>query len=119
MGRLFRKMKTVVRANERNYPFIVQIAVPDGGFGAALGAINAWHRYSKNRQRPGTRQRIGEQDWWRWCFESAAIAEKFQQRFGGEIVHSPVERRTVDRAERPNVLDADLPECSQGAAPPE
>jgi hypothetical protein len=114
MGRLFRKMKTVARANERNFPFIVQIAVPDGGFGAALGAINAWHRYSKNRQRQGSRQSIGEQDCWRWCFESAEIAEKFRQRFGGEIMHSPVERLAGGRAKRPNVSDTDRQECLPG-----
>jgi hypothetical protein len=114
MGRLFRRMKTVARANERNFPFIVQIAVPDGGFGAALGSINAWHRYSKNRQRPGSRQRIGAQDCWRWCFESVEIAQKFQQRFGGEIIHSLVVRRSVGRAEHPDVSDTDRQECVQG-----
>ena len=37
-----------------------------------LDAINAWHLYSK------------------WCFESLAIAEKFSERFGGEIVAAVV-----------------------------
>jgi hypothetical protein len=80
------KTKTYARVNERKFPFVVQIAVPDGGFGCTLDAINAWHFYSKNWQRLGRRLEMGEQQFWRWCFEKHEIAELFRQRFGGEMV---------------------------------
>ncbi len=111
MGNLFRKKKMASCVNERKFPFIVQIAVPDGGFGSTLDAINAWHRYSKQRQRRGHRQHLGEQHFWRWCFESLEIAERFQRRFGGEIVHLVIAPRAARRrgstlqVERPGNLD--------------
>jgi hypothetical protein len=74
------------RSNERHFPFVVQIAVPEGGFGATLDAVNAWHRYSRVRQRNGQRQRVNEQEFWRWCFEDVKTADVFRQRFGGEIL---------------------------------
>jgi hypothetical protein len=67
-----RRRKTTVRVGLRRCPFVVQILMPEGGFGLRLDAINAWHLYSK------------------WCFESLAIAEKFSERFGGEIVAAVV-----------------------------
>jgi hypothetical protein len=74
------------RSNERHFSFVVQIAVPKGGFGPTLDAINAWHHYSRVQQRNGQRQRIEEQDFCRWCFEDVKTADIFRQRFGGEIM---------------------------------
>ncbi len=81
MGNLFRKKKMASRINERKFPFIVQLAVPDGGFGPTLDAINAWHCYSNNRQRRGHRQHLGDQHFWRWCFESVEVAERIPAAF--------------------------------------
>jgi hypothetical protein len=81
-----RKTQLSPHGNERKFPFVVQIAVPDGGFGCTLDAINAWHFYSKHGQRLGRRQEIGEQQFWRWCFAQREIAEHFSRRFGGEMV---------------------------------
>jgi hypothetical protein len=89
----FRKRKMTMPVNERKFPFIVQIAVPDGGFGYKLDGINAWHHYSRNKQRQGKRQTIGGQEYRRWCFESLECAEMFRRRFGGEIVPVIVRRR--------------------------
>jgi len=86
MANLLRLKKVKARSNEAAFPFVVQVAVPDGGFAGTLDAINAWHCYSKNRQRRGQRQRIGLQEYWSWCFEGLEIAEAFRQRFGGEIL---------------------------------
>lgn len=98
MANLLRLKKIKARSNEAAFPFVVQIAVPDGGFGCTLDAINAWHCYSKNRQRRGQRQRIGVREYWSWCFEGLEIAKEFRQRFGGEIlpvtIRSRPERRT-------------------------
>jgi hypothetical protein len=95
MGNLSRKRNIAAYVNERNFPFVVQIPVPDDGFGSRLDAINAWHRYSKNKQRRGRPQSLGEKKFWRWCFKEFESADKFRQRFGGEVVSGPVRR--VDR----------------------
>jgi hypothetical protein len=100
MGNLSRKKKVAAHVNERNFPFVVQIAVPDDGFGSKLDAINAWHRYSKSKQRRGRPQFLGKKKFWRWCFTSLEIAEKFRQRFGGEIVLEAIKRDTGRKAGR-------------------
>ena len=82
MANLRRNSAATTRINRRRFPFVVQIAVPDGGFGRILDAINAWHHYSKIQQRRHT----GEKDFYRWHFGDMKTAEAFRQRFGGEIV---------------------------------
>lgn len=101
--------KIKARSNEAAFPFVVQIAVPDGGFGYALDAINAWHCYGKNRQRRGQRQHLGAQEYWSWCFEGLEIAKEFRQRFGGEILPITVHARPVRRR------DGVAPESPPGA----
>lgn len=81
-----RRRKTTVRVGLRRCPFVVQILMPEGGFGPRLDAINAWHLYSKNKQRRARPHQVGQQKFGRWCFESLAIAKKFSERFSGEIV---------------------------------
>jgi hypothetical protein len=85
MGHPSRKRKMASRVDERRFPFVVQIAAPEDGFGLMLDAINAWHRYTKVRQHRARPQR-GKQRFGRWCFVSLEIAEKFKARFGGEII---------------------------------
>jgi hypothetical protein len=92
MANLYRKRRVTDRANERHFPFVVQIPVPEGGFASTLDAINAWHCYSKNVQRYGMRRHIGDREIRRWCFESLEIAEAFRLRFGGELVLMTNER---------------------------
>jgi hypothetical protein len=86
MGFSLRKRKMAARINERGFPFVVQIAMPEDGFGLTLDTINAWHRYTKNKQRRARLQGVGRQKFGYWCFQSLEIAHRFRQRFGGEIV---------------------------------
>jgi hypothetical protein len=74
------------RSNERRFPFVVQVAVPEDGFRHALDGINAWHHYHDVQQRVGQRQRVDGQEFSRWCFEDMETAELFRQRFGGELL---------------------------------
>jgi hypothetical protein len=92
MANLLRMKKVTARVNEREYPFVVQVAVPDGGFECTLEAINAWHGYSRSKQRRGQRYRVGEQEFWSWCFDGLEIAKSFRHRFGGEIMPVKVRR---------------------------
>lgn len=115
MANLLRLKKIKARSNEAAFPFVVQIAVPDGGFGCTLDAIYAWHCYSKNRQRRGQRQRVGAQEYWTWCFEGLEIAKEFRHRFGGEILPMTVRARPERRRD---VMTPAFPpaDCSANAA---
>jgi len=106
MANLLRLKKIKARSNEAAFPFVVQIAVPDGGFGCTLDAINAWHCYSKNRQRRGQRQRVGVREYWSWCFEGLEIAKQFRQRFGGEIMPVTIRPRPERRGGLPALAPA-------------
>jgi hypothetical protein len=86
MGLSLRKRKMAASVNERRFPFVVQIAMPEDGFGLMLGTINAWHRYTKNKQRRAHLRDVGQQKFGYWCFQSLEIAERFRERFGGAIV---------------------------------
>jgi hypothetical protein len=86
----------------RRWPFVVQIAAPEAGFGSKLDAINAWHRYAKIKQRRAQPHQAGPQKFGRWCFEALESAERFKERFGGEIVPTTaaIEKRELVGAPR-------------------
>lgn len=100
MAELLRMSEVMVRVNERDFPFVVQIAVPDGGFECTLGAIDARHHYNRNPQRRGQRYHAGEQEFWRWCFDGLEIAKAVRHRFGGEILPVAIRLRTDRRPDR-------------------
>jgi hypothetical protein len=87
-----RTKKTTPPVRRDEFLFVVQIAAPDGGFGCTLDAINAWHYYSNNTQRRASPQRLGEREFWTWCFEGLETAKSFRHRFGGEIVPVTMQR---------------------------
>ncbi len=93
-----RKKKVNAHVNERDFPFVVQIAVPDGGFECTLDAINAWHYFSRNPQYRGQHRYIGDQEFRSWHFEGLEIAKAFRHRFGGEILPVTIRTRTSRRS---------------------
>src|SRR6202790_3940983 len=106
-----RMKKTTARARPARvrpgeFLFVVQIAAPDGGFGCTLDAINAWHYYSNNTQRRGRPHRLGEREFWSWCFEGLEIAKSFRHRFGGEIVPLSIKRRPERRRDPASQIPA-------------
>jgi hypothetical protein len=101
-----RSKKTPARVRQRDFPFVVQIVVPDGGFGCTLDAVNAWHYYTKNTQRRGPPQRLGEREFWSWCFEGLEMAKSFRHRFGGEIVPVSIKRRPERRRDPASQIPA-------------
>jgi hypothetical protein len=78
-----RKGEITARMNERDLPHIVEVALPDGGFGWALDAMYDFHRLRGIQSRQGRRQRRDEQEYVRWCFASVIDADVFAQQFGG------------------------------------
>ncbi len=66
MADLLRKDKTTASADKRDCPFVVQIVVPDGGFGCTPDAVNAWKHYRRRRQ--GRLRRVAGQEFWHRCY---------------------------------------------------
>ena len=75
-----RKGEITAPMNERDLPHIVELAIPDGGFGRTLDEVEAFHRL---RGIMSHRQRRDEQEYVRWCFASVIDADDFAQQFGG------------------------------------
>lgn len=81
-----RKGEITAAMNERDAPYIVELAVPEGGFGHALLAMYDFHRLRGIESREGRRQRRDEQEYVRWCFASVFDAYEFTQQFGGTLI---------------------------------
>jgi hypothetical protein len=99
MADLVRMSKTTVRLGERDFPFVVQVAVPDGGFECTLGVIDAWHHHNGN-PRSRLRHATGEQAFWSWCFEGLEVAKAVRGRFGGEIMPVALRLHAGSRLDR-------------------
>ena len=69
----------------RDFPHVVEIAVPPGGLGKRL-LMHEFHRQHGIQARLAPRRRDDEQDCLRWCFARRAIAEAFAAEFSGELI---------------------------------
>jgi hypothetical protein len=72
--------------NEREFPHIVEMAVPPGGFRAQLDSMYDFHRERDIEARRGRGQRRDNQDFVRWCFGNHDDAEDFKKLFGGTLI---------------------------------
>ena len=69
---------------ERDFPHIVEVAVPLGGLGKRLDAIHAFHAERGMPSRHGRGRRDAEgRDYVRWCFADVSTADDFAAQFGG------------------------------------
>ena len=74
------------RINERDFPHVVEVALPDGGFRDTLHDIKTFHRERGIKSRRGGHQYRYGQEFVRWCFEDPAHADEFVARFGGRRI---------------------------------
>ena len=79
-----RKYVITARMNERDYPYIVELALPPGGFRARSDAMLACHRERHIQIRRGQGRNDDGQFYVRYCFGNPAHADEFYDRFGGE-----------------------------------
>ena len=71
------------KAFKREFPHIVEEAVPPGGLGKRLDAMHAFHTERGIKACLGRGRREGNQDSIRWYFADATIAASFAVEFGG------------------------------------
>jgi hypothetical protein len=67
----------------REFPLVVEIAVPAGGLGKRLDAMHAFHADRKISACLGRGRHEDNQDYLRWYFADARTAMSFAAEFGG------------------------------------
>ena len=80
------KRKILRLTNERDFPNLVELALPPEGFRSVLLEIDAFHRDRRIAVRRGLNRHEVKQVYIRFCFPDAATADAFRNRFGGECL---------------------------------
>jgi hypothetical protein len=81
-----RKREIIGLTNERDFPHLVELAFPPGGFRSVFLEIDAFHRDRRIPVRRGRSRHEAEQFRIRFCFSDTATADAFRNRFGGECL---------------------------------
>ena len=74
------------RAIEREFPHVVEIAVPPGGLGKRLDAMHEFHRARGIQACLGLGRRDKGRDYLRWYFTHPAAADAFAAEFDGTVI---------------------------------
>jgi hypothetical protein len=77
------KGRTSPETIERDFPHIVEIAVPANGLGRRLDAMHEWHIARGISARHGQQRHVEDCNYIRWCFADAETANLFAEHFGG------------------------------------
>jgi uncharacterized protein CbrC (UPF0167 family) len=74
------------KAIERDFPHIVEMGVPLGGFGSKLNAMQQWHEARGIRAIHSTGRRDeNNRDYIRWCFADPVAAKEFAEAFADMV----------------------------------
>lgn len=88
------KGRSSAKSIERDYPHIVEIAVPLGGLGNRLDRMHDWHIARGVKSQRGTGRYAEPVHYIRWCFAAPEIADAFAAEFEG-VRLNPVHQRTA------------------------
>jgi hypothetical protein len=81
--------------SERDFPHLVELPLPSGGFRGQLSEFNAFHRERRLQAPRGRGRNEAEQFYVRFCFADPATADAFRDRFGGtRMTYTPERART-------------------------
>jgi hypothetical protein len=70
----------------REFPFVVEIMVPEGGLGRRLDDMHEFHRQRRITDHHIPLRRDDEHDYIRWCFRDLATPEAFAAQFSGALL---------------------------------
>jgi hypothetical protein len=95
LGEMTRRKREITGlANEQEFPHLVELALPPGGFRSVFLEIDTFHRERRIPVRRGRSRHDVKQFYIRFCFPDAATADAFRNRFGGEcLTHAPGKRK--------------------------
>jgi hypothetical protein len=79
---------------KREFPNIVEVAVPRGGLGKRLDAMHTFHAERGIKACLGRGRREDNQDYLRWYFSDPTTAASFAVEFGGSFLKSPITANT-------------------------
>jgi hypothetical protein len=82
----YRKSEIKSEINERDCPYIIELAVPDGGLGRSLDAMAVFHANMSIEMLSGCGRYDEPRHYVRWCFGDLLNAASFQALFGGKLV---------------------------------
>jgi hypothetical protein len=75
------------KAIEKDFPYIVEMQVPLGGFGKRLDAMYEW--FTRHGIKPLTstgRRDEHNRDYIRWCFADSEMAKAFAAEFKTDVL---------------------------------
>ena len=76
------KFKSKKLSTERNFPYIIEIALPESGLAANVSREMATFHRSRDIRLRFDRARIQNgQHYGRWCFSEPAVADAFREQF--------------------------------------
>jgi len=73
----------VGRSNEENYPFPIELPVPEGGFGTQLDVMQGWAKERNITWTIGRNRFVAGQFFQTWRFTTQKDADSFAAMFGG------------------------------------
>jgi hypothetical protein len=79
-----RKGEVTSGMNERDFPHLVELALPSGGFRSTSEDFLAFHRERGIQERRGRGRNEDGQFFVTFCFGDPRLADAFQAQFGGE-----------------------------------
>jgi len=104
-----RKREIVGLTNEQDFPHLVELAVPPGGFRGAFLEFDAFHQERRIPVRRGRSRHEAEQFYIRFCFADTATADAFRNHFGGECLtyapEKPKPRTSATSSDAPAVTE--------------
>ena len=102
-----RKIEFVRLTNERDFPHLVELALPPEGFRDVLLQIDAFHRERRIPVRRGRSRYEVKPFYIRFCFPDAATADAFRTSPASRTIrlHSPTARRVNAGPARPSLCD--------------
>jgi hypothetical protein len=84
-----RKGESTGRMNERDFPHLIELAVPARGFQGQDLEFDAFHRKHGIPIRCGSAHQEEAQFYVRFCFPRVDLAHAFRERFCGEYMTYP------------------------------
>ena len=98
-----RRREIVGLRNERDFPHLVELALPLGPFRSVFLEIDAFHRERlASAVRRGRKPARGRESLYSICFPDAATADAFRNRFGGEcFTHAPEKPKPANAGSLP------------------
>ena|SRR5215471_14068462 len=76
LGEMTRRKREIVGlTNERDFPHVVELALPPGGFRSVFLEFDAFHRERRIPVRRGRSRHEAEQSYIRFCFPDTATAD--------------------------------------------